>query len=436
MSIEWITITMFGSLFFLLGLGLPVAFSCGSVGVIFTALLQGSSAVNIVSTRIFGLMTNYLLAAIPLFIFMACILERSGIIEDLYELVYQWFGVLKGGVASATVFACTMLAAMVGVIGASEVTMGVIALPQMLRRMYDKFIACGSILAGGTLGILIPPSVMLIVYGLVDNSSIGRLYAGAILPGLLLASFYISYVTIRCYVNPSLGPPIPPEERLPLRKRLKLIVRVIAPCILIFLVLGTIFTGIAAPTEAAGVGAAGAILLTVLQGRLKWKGLVHAAEATLKSSAMVMWTIFGANIFVGLYVMVGGGRFVTDLLLGSGLGPWGIIVIMQFILIFLGCFIDWVGIIMLCVPIFGPIIRQLGFDPVWFGVLFATNLQISFLSPPFGYALFYLKGVAPPEISTTDIWKSSAPFIGLQVLGVVMLMIFPQIVLYLPSLLY
>jgi tripartite ATP-independent transporter DctM subunit len=436
MSIEWITITMFGSLFFLLGLGLPVAFSCGSVGVIFTALLQGSSAVNIVSTRIYGLMTNYLLAAIPLFIFMACILERSGIIEDLYELVYQWFGVFKGGVASATVFACTMLAAMVGVIGASEVTMGVIALPQMLRRMYDKYIACGSILAGGTLGILIPPSVMLIVYGLVDNSSIGRLYAGAIFPGLLLAAFYITYVTTRCYINSSLGPPIPREERLPLKKRIKLILRVIAPCILIFLVLGTIFTGIAAPTEAAGVGAAGAILLTMLQGRLTWKGLVHAAEATLKSSAMVMWTIFGANIFVGLYVMVGGGEFVTDLLLGSGLSPWGIIIIMQFILIFLGCFIDWVGIIMLCVPIFGPIVRHLGFNPVWFGVLFATNLQISFLSPPFGYALFYLKGVAPPEISTTDIWRSAAPFIVLQVVGVIMLMIFPQIVLFLPGILY
>jgi tripartite ATP-independent transporter DctM subunit len=436
MSIEWITITMFGSLFFLLGLGLPVAFSCGSVGVIFTALLQGSSAINIVSTRIYGLMTNYLLAAIPLFIFMACILERSGIIEDLYELVYQWFGVFKGGVASATVFACTMLAAMVGVIGASEVTMGVIALPQMLRRMYDKFIACGSILAGGTLGILIPPSVMLIVYGLVDNSSIGRLYAGAIMPGLLLAAFYITYVTTRCYINPSLGPAIPPEERLPLKKRLRLILRVIAPCILIFLVLGTIFTGIAAPTEAAGVGAAGAILLTVCQRRLKWKGLVHATEATLKSSAMVMWTIFGANIFVGLYVMVGGGEFVTDLLLGSGLSPWGIIIIMQFILIFLGCFIDWVGIIMLCVPIFGPIVRKLGFDPIWFGVLFATNLQISFLSPPFGYALFYLKGVAPPEVSTTDIWKSAAPFIGLQVVGVIMVMIFPQIILFLPSLFY
>ena len=436
MSIEWITILMFGSLFFLLGLGLPVAFACGSVGVIFTAFLQGAAAVNIVPTRIFGLMTNYLLAAIPLFIFMACILERSGVIEDLYELVYQWFGVLKGGVASATVVACTLLAAMVGVIGASEVTMGVIALPQMLRRQYDKFIACGSILAGGTLGILIPPSVMLIVYGLVDNSSIGRLYAGAIAPGLMLATMFILYVTIRCYIKPSLGPPIPVEERLPLAKKIRLLGRVVAPGILIFLVLGTIFTGIAAPTEAAGVGAGGAIILTLIQRKLTWRGLVQAAEGTLKSSAMVMWTIFGANVFVGLYVMVGGGRFVTDLLLGSGLGPWGIIIIMQFILVFLGCFIDWVGIIMLCVPIFGPIVRHLGFDPVWFGVLFATNLQISFLSPPFGYALFYLKGVAPPEISTTDIWKSSVPFIGLQVVGVVLVMIFPQIILYLPSVLY
>jgi tripartite ATP-independent transporter DctM subunit len=436
MSIEWITILMFGSLFFLLALGLPVAFACGSVGVIFTAILQGPAAVNLVSTRIFGLMVNYLLAAIPLFIFMACILERSGIIEQLYELVYQWMGAIKGGVASATVLACTMLAAMVGVIGASEVTMGVIALPQMLKRQYDKFIACGSILAGGTLGILIPPSVMLIVYGLVDNSSIGRLYAGSVMPGILLSMLYITYVTTRCYLNPKLGPPVPKEERLPLSDRLRLLARIIAPAVLIFLVLGTIFTGIAAPTEAAGVGAAGAIALTALQRKLKWKGLVQAAENTLKSTGMVMWTIFGANIFVGLYVMVGGGKFVTELLLGSGLSRWGIIIVMQLILIFLGCFIDWVGIIMLCVPIFGPIVRHLGFDAIWFGVLFATNMQISFLSPPFGYALFYLKGVAPPQISTTDIWLSAAPFMGLQVVGVILVMIFPQIILWLPSLLY
>jgi len=436
MSIELITILMFGSLFLLLALGLPVAFACGTVGVVFTAFLQGPAAVNIVPTRIFGLMVNYLLAAIPLFIFMACILERSGLIGDIYEMVYQWLAWLKGGVATATIGACTMMAAMCGVIGASEVTMGVIALPQMLKRKYDKSIACGSILAGGTLGILIPPSVMLIVYGMVDNSSIGRLYAGAILPGLMLATIYAIYITIRAYINPVLGPPIPKEERLSTSRKIKLLYPIIPSGILIFLVLGTIYTGVAAPTEAAGVGAAGAILITFMQGKLRWNGIAQACESTLKSSAMVLWTMFGANIFVALYVMVGGSAFVTDILVGSGLNRWVILWIMQGMLIFLGAFIDWVGIIMLTVPIFGPIIRQLGFDPVWFGVLFAVNLQMSFLTPPFGYALFYLKGVAPPEVSTTDIWKAAAPFIGLQFVGLALCMMFPEIILVFPRLLY
>lgn len=433
MSIETITITMFGSMMLLLMLGLPVAFSCGTVGVIFTALLQGPMAVNIVPTRIFGLMTNYLLAAIPLFIFMACILERGGLIAEIYEMVYQWFGGFKGGVASASVMACTMMAAMVGVIGASEVTMGVIALPEMLKRRYDKFLATGSILAGGTLGILIPPSVMLIVYGMVDNSSIGQLYAGAFLPGVLLAALFIAYISIRCYLNPIMGPPIPKEERLPLVTRLKLLFPILPSGILVFLVLGTIWVGIAAPTEAAGVGAFGAMIITFLQGKLKWKGIVEACENTLKSSAMVLWTMFGANIFVAFYIMVGGGAFVTQLLVGSGFDRWVILWIMQLILIFLGAFIDWVGIVMLCVPLFGPIIRQLGFDPIWFGVLFAVNLQMSFLTPPFGYALFYLKGVAPKEISTTDIWKGAGAFLALQFVALVLCMIFPDIILLVPK---
>ena len=432
MSIELITILMFGSLLLMLFMGLPVAFACGTVGVIFTALLQGPSAVNIVPTRIFGLMTNYLLAAIPLFIFMACILERGGLIAQIYEMVHQWTGWLKGGVATATVAACAMIAAMVGVIGASVVTMGMIALPEMLKRGYDKYIAAGSILAGGTLGILIPPSVLLIVYGMVDNSSVGQLYAGAFLPGFMLAGLFIVYITIRCYFNPKLGPSIPKAERLPLKRKLAKTLPIIPTGFLIFLVLGTIVIGIAAPTEAAGVGAAGAILLTVFSGQLKWKGLVQACENTLRSSAMVLWTMFGANVFVALYVMVGGGRFVTDLLVGSGLSKWTILFITQVMLFFLGCFIDWVGIVMLTVPIFGPIIRQLGFDPIWFGVLYAVNLQMSFLSPPFGYALFYLKGVAPPEVSTRDIWISSVPFIGLQALGLFLCAIFPEIILVVP----
>jgi len=440
-SIQAITFMMFGTLIFFLALGLPVAFACGAVGVIFTAILQGPFAINLVSTRIFGMMMNYLLTAIPLFIFMACILERSGLIESIYEAIYQWLGGFKGGVAVATVMACSLLAAMVGVVGASIVTMGVIALPEMLKRKYDKFIACGSICAGGTLGILIPPSVMLIVYGLVDNSSIGRLYAGAFGPGILLSLLFMIYVYIRCAINPVLGPPVPKAEQLPLKERINLIWGLIPPAILIFLVLGTIFLGIASATEAAGVGCTGAIIIAYIRRSMTMKKLVQAAEATLKSSGMVLWTMFGANVFVSLYVMVGGGTFVTDMLIGSGLGAWGIIIVMQLVLIFLGAFIDWTGIIMLCVPIFGPIVRsiapELGMLPqdaaIWFGVLFAVNLQISFLSPPFGYALFYLKGVAPPNISTLDIWKSAIPFMGLQLLGVIITMFWFQLSLWLPS---
>ena len=436
MSIEWITILMFGSMLLLMLMGLPVAFSCGTVGLIFTAILQGPSAVNIIPTRIFGLMLNYLLDAIPLFIFMACILERGGLIAEIYEMVHQWLGWLKGGVAIASVAACTMMAAMVGVIGASEVTMGVVAFPEMLRRRYDKYMAAGSILAGGTLGILIPPSAMLIVYGMVDNSSIGQLYAGAFLPGFLLAGLYIIYIYIRCWINPTMGPPIPKEERLSFSGKLKVSKPIFPVAILIFLVLGTIVIGIAAPTEAAGVGCAGAFVILAFQRKLRWKGVVEACENTLKSSAMVLWTMFGANVFVALYVMVGGSTFVTESLLQSGLGRWTIMWIMQFILIFLGCFIDWVGIVMLTVPIFGVIVRHLGFDPIWFGVLFTVNLQMSFLSPPFGYALFYLKGVAPPEISTVDVWRGAMPFLVLQFIGLVLCMVFPEIILVVPKMFY
>jgi len=433
MSIEWITVLIFGSMVLVMFLGLPVAFATGVVGIIFTAIFQGAEAVNIVPTRIFGLMTNYLLDAIPLFILMANILERSGIIEDIYNMVYHWLGWLKGGVATATVAACTMMAAMAGVVGATEVTMGLIALPQMLNRKYDKIMALGVILAGGTLGILIPPSVMLIVYGMVDNSSIGQLYAGAFLPGFLLSGLFILYVTVRCYINPKLGPPIPREERLDFKGLLKVLFPIVPGGILIFLVLGTIVIGIAAPTEAAGVGCLGAWIIGVIKGRMPWKNLVEAAVNTIKATGMVMWTMFGANVFIALYIMVGGGDFVSNMLLGSGLGKWTIIWIMMIILIFLGCFVDWVGILMLTVPLFGPIIRKLGFDPIWFGVLFAVNMQMSFMTPPFGMSLFYLKSVAPPEVSTVDVWKSAFPFLGLQFIGLVLCMYFPEIILWAPK---
>jgi tripartite ATP-independent transporter DctM subunit len=433
MSIELLTILIFGTMVFFLFMGLPVAFACGVTGIIFTALIHGASAVNVVPTRIFGLMTNYLLDAIPLFIFMANILERSGIVEDIYHMVYNWLGWLKGGVATATVAACTMMAAMAGVVGATEVTMGLIALPQMLNRKYDKLMSLGAILAGGTLGILIPPSVLLIVYGMVDNCSIGQLYAGAFLPGFLLAALYVAYITIRCIIKPSMGPPIPKEERLDFIGLLKVLGPIIPAGILIFLVLGTIVIGVASPTEAAGIGCLGAWIIAIFKGRMGFKSLVLAAEQTIKASAMVMWTMFGANIFIALYIMVGGQAFVSTLLLGSGLSPMAIIWIMMGILIFLGCFIDWVGIVMLCVPLFGPIIRTLGFDPIWFGVLFAVNLQMAFLTPPFGFSLFYLKSVAPPEVSTIDVWKSAVPYLALQFIGMTLCMYFPDIILIGPQ---
>lgn len=433
MSIEWITLLIFGSMVVVMFLGLPVAFATGFVGIVFTAIFQGPEAVNIVPTRIFGLMTNYLLDAIPLFILMANILERNGIIEDIYNMVYHWLGWLKGGVATATIAACTMMAAMAGVVGATEVTMGMIALPQMLKRKYDKLMSLGAILAGGTLGILIPPSVMLIVYGMVDNSSIGQLYAGAFIPGFLLSGLYIIYITIRCYINPQMGPPVPKEERLDWKGLIRVAVPIIPGGILIFLVLGTIVIGVAAPTEAAGVGCLGAWLIGVIKGKMSWKSLVEAAVNTIKATGMVMWTMFGANVFIALYIMVGGGDFVSHLLLETGLSRWAVIWIMMGVLIFLGCFVDWVGIIMLAIPLFGPIIRKLGFDPIWFGVLVAVNLQMSFLTPPFGMSLFYLKSVSPPEVSTVDVWKSAFPFLGLQFIGLVLCMYFPDIILWAPK---
>ena len=438
MSIEWITLLMFGSLLLVLVLGMPVAFACGSIGMIFTIALLGPSGASLGVVRTFTLMNNYLLAAIPLFIFMAAILERSGIMEELYEVIYRWMGGIRGGVASATVVACTILAAMVGVIGASETTMSMIALPEMFKRGYNKRLAMGAVLAGGTLGILIPPSVLMIVYGLVANESIGQLYAGSFLPGLLLSGLYIAYITVRCWIHPEMGPAVPVEERISFVEKVKFARGIIVPMILVVIVLGIMFAGIASPTEAAGVGAFGSIVIVTLQRKFSWAKLYQACENTLKATSMVLWTIFGANLFVALYVAAGGATFVEDSLLSSGLGSWGVLLFMQVILLFLGCFLDWVGILMLCVPIFVPIIKKLGFDPIWFGVLYSVNMQISFLSPPFGYALFYLAGAVGPRlgITTREIWWSAIPFIALQFVGLVLCIIFPQIILWVPHMLY
>ncbi len=448
-GIAKLTFLMFGSLAVLLMMGLPMAFVVGGLGVVFIYLVGGQTMVNIIPTRIFPLMANPDLAAIPLFIFMASMLERAGLIEEMFDVVYKWMGGLRGGLAAATILASTILAAMVGVIGAAVVTMGIIALPAMLKRKYDQKIALGSIMAGGTLGILIPPSILAILYAVVAQQSVGQLYLGSVAPGLLLSGMYIAYVLSRAWLNPSMGPALTVEERVNWKEKFRLLGNLIAPIILVFLVLGLLFGGIATPVEAAGIGSFGAVIVAMMHRRFSLQILREASISTARATAMVLWIIFGASIFVGFFILQGGQTFITESILGTGLHPYGILALMMIMLVFLGMFLDWVGILLLTVPIFVPIIKSLSFHGVfglpgvsgqdevlWFGVLYLVNMQMSFLSPPFGYALFYLRGVSPPEISMATIFKSSLVFLGLQALGLILCLIFPAIITWLPNLAY
>ncbi len=444
-----LTYLMFGSLLVALMMGLPLAFVTGGLGVVFIYLVGDATMLNIIPGRIFPMMTNSDLAAIPLFIFMASMLERAGLIEEMFNVVYKWMGGLSGGLATATILASTILAAMVGVIGAAVVTMGIIALPAMLKRGYDHQIALGSIMAGGTLGILIPPSILAILYAVVAQQSVGELYLGAIIPGLMLSGMYVLYVLIRTYFNPKLGPPVPVEERISFKEKLFLLKDLFAPLILVMLVLGLLFGGIATPVEAAGIGSFGAMLVAWKHGTFTIEGLKDASVTTAKASAMVLWIMFGASVFVGFYILQGGQDFITETILGTGLSPYGILFLLMALLVILGMFLDWVGILLLAVPIFIPIVKALTFDGLfglpavdgddvvlWFGVLYLVNMQMSFLSPPFGYALFYIRGVCPPEITMATIFRSSLIFLALQAVGLMICVLLPGVITWLPNLVY
>ncbi|OZB19717.1 MAG: TRAP dicarboxylate transporter subunit DctM [Marinobacter sp. 34-60-7] len=444
-----LTYLMFGSLLVALMMGLPLAFVTGGLGVMFVYLVGDSLMLNIIPSRIFPMMTNSDLAAIPLFIFMAAMLERAGLIEEMFNVVYKWMGGVGGGLAIATIIASTLLAAMVGVIGAAVVTMGIIALPAMLKRQYDHKIALGSIMAGGTLGILIPPSILAILYAVVAQQSVGELYLGSIIPGIMLSSLYVFYVWMRAKINPKLGPPIPVEDRIGFMDKLRLLKDLIAPLILVFLVLGLLFGGIATPVEAAGIGSFGAILVAMKHKVFSIATLRDASVTTAKASAMVLWIMFGASVFVGFYILQGGQDFITESILGTGLSAYGILLLLMVLLVILGMFLDWVGILLLAVPIFIPIVEALEFPGLfglpgvegsdvvlWFGVLYLVNMQMSFLSPPFGYALFYIRGVCPPEISMGTIFKSSLVFLAIQAFGLFICVLIPSVTTWLPNLVY
>ena len=411
--------------------GMPLAWVTMLLAVGCTVLWLGPMGLPLVASRVYGFVSEYVFVAVPLFVLMACILEGSGVARDLYRAMHVFAGTLPGGLAVQTVLVAMIMAAMTGIIGGEIVLLGLIALPQMLNRGYDTKLAIGTICAGGSLGTMIPPSVVLILYGLTANVSISDLFLAAFTPGLLLGGLYVAYVVIRCSLNPALGPPAPLADReMPLAEKLALLKGLFLPIMIIVWVLGSIYGGIASVTESAGIGVCGAIASAWLRKELTFALLRRALLQTMTTVGVLLWLAFGANALIGIYNIMGGTGYLRDLISGLPLEPLGIIVVMMLILLVLGCFMDWIGILLLTMPIFVPVATELGFDPVWFGILFCMNMQASYLSPPFGPAAFYLKSVAPPEISMQTIFTGVLPFIGLQVIGLLAVLLFPQIALW------
>jgi len=429
---EWLTIILFGSLVVLLLAGLPLVFAIGGVATFFIIFLWGPHALPILANRTYMAMDMFLLVAVPMFIFMGAMLQRCGIAEDMYELMYHWLGGLRGGLAAGTVLICTMFAAMVGISGAATTSMGLIALPSMLKRGYSKELAIGCISAGGSLGILIPPSVLMIILALTSRVSVGQMFIAGILPGLLLSFLFITYILIRAYIQKDVGPAVPVAARLPLRERTRLLAALVLPISLIFAVMGSMFFGIATPSEASAVGALGAILSAAVKRTLNRDSFTSALFITLRLSSMVIWIVFAASVFTSLYAVTGAASLVGTLIKDVG-DPWMVIVVMMLILLVLGMFFDPTGIVLLTAPIFFPIVISLGFDPLWFAIIFVINMELAYLTPPFGFNLFYMKAVTPPGITMMDIYKSQTPFVLLMLLGLILCLVFPGIITWLPN---
>jgi len=434
---EILLIILFAGLIAGLLIGFPVPFVMLGISLIVGVLGVGHGFFNMMILRVFETMENYILVAIILFVYMGIMLERSGAAERLFSSTHILLGRLRGGLALTVVAVCTIMAAATGIMGAPVIVMGLFALPEMLKKGYDKALSSGTICAGGTLGILIPPSVMLVVYGPMAGVSVGKLFMAAIIPGLILSILYATYIIARCALNPELGPALPVEQRdFSAGKKFIMAATSMAPTLLlIFAVLGTIFFGVAAPTEAAAVGAFASVILALFYRRLNWDSFKESIYQTLRVSSMIMLIVAAAFVFTGTFMLVGGGSLVKEILLGLPVGKWGILSIMMAAFFFFGLFMEWVGIVPILVPIFTPVISELGFDPLWAAMLFCVTMQTSFLTPPMAPALFYLKGVAPKGVDFgRHIVGGTLPYIGLQLLGVALVALFPQLTLWLPGL--
>jgi tripartite ATP-independent transporter DctM subunit len=437
LSIEVLTLIMLGAMVLLLIIGLPLAFVTGIIAFGFALALYGPLSLLLIASRIYSFVNVYALVAVPMFVLMASVLERSGVARDLFRAMHVLAGNLPGGLAIQTMAVAVLMAAMTGIIGGEIVLLGLVALPQMLRLNYDRKLAIGTVCAGGSLGTMIPPSIVLIFYGLTAQVSIGDLFVATIIPGLMLAAIYVAYILVRCYLNPDLGPPAPPEERdRSFVEKMLMLRHIFLPLMVVFMVLGSIYGGIASVGEAAGMGVIGVLISAAVRKELSWQLVRGALHQTMVTCGVILWLVFGATALIGVYNLMGGIDFVKNLISGLPFAPIVIILIMMAILLVLGFFIDWVGIMLLTMPIFVPIVTDMGYSPIWFGILFCMNMQVSYLSPPFGPAAFYLKGVVPPDISLQDIYKSLWPFMGLQIIGIAIVIMFPQLALWLPQLVY
>ena len=435
-----VKIVLIGMLFVLMVVGLvlgqELAFVLGGAGVIVGAVALGDAGVTIAMTKIYDQMQSYSMIAIPMFVLMANFLTHSKVADGLFESIRYLLGPLKGGLGLAVILVSTVFAATTGIVGASVVTMGMLSMPILLRSGYKPSLACGLVCAGGSLGILIPPSIMLVSMGSYAEVSVGKIFFAAIVPGLSLSLGYIIYLMIVCHIHPDYGPAMSAEElaEMPMKKRITgSLINLIPPLILIFGVLGSIFGGVATPTEASGIGALFALILAIFYRQFSWKMLYESLIDTMKTTAMVFIILFGAAAFTGVFMSLDGGQIISNWVLNMGISRWGAFAIMMVIVFVLGCFIDWLGIVMIVFPIFLPIMDQFGFDRLWLVAVTATILQTCFMTPPFGFALFYVKGILPPEVKISDVYRGVIPFIIIIVIVTALCAIFPQLVLWLPS---
>ncbi|MDD4859322.1 MAG: TRAP transporter large permease subunit [Dehalococcoidales bacterium] len=436
MTITVLTIILFGLMVLLLALGLPVAFAMGGAAVMFGIATRGFDSLFLMFVAVLTNIKTIILIAIPMFILMGNILEVSGLAEDLFKFAQNWLGRIRGGLAIAAVIVCTIFAACTGVSAAATVTMGLIALPAMLRRGYNARLAMGCIMGGGALGILIPPSVSFVLYGFMAQESVGRLFAGGIIPGFILSSLFIAYVMVVCYVNPKMGPALPKELRVSWSEKFASVKSIILPAMLVVFVLGSIFSGFATPTEASAVGAAGAVICALIYRRFTWKSMMDALSRSLSLTAMVMWIVVGATAFTTIFTRAGAMELIKNGLMNLEIPPIMIILIMQLVLFILGMFMDVSGIILLCTPLFVPVVKALGFSTVWFGVLFIINMEMGFLSPPYGINLFYMRGVATREITMTDIYMAALPFIVIQAIALFLTLFIPGLATWIPNMIF